>query len=189
MPEGGGRLPAKLRRGGRNGSQPVYSRALAERICARLATGESLRAICRDPGMPSEMAVRLWAMEDRGAETGAGFASLYTRARELGCHSIAEEIIEISDEDPIGPDGYVDNGAIQRARHRTDSRRWFLSKLMPRQFGDKVTQEIVGNEDQPLITRIELVPVDPIRPKTIDHEPGRDDGSGDGSAIRGASKL
>lgn len=188
MADGGGKLPS--RRGGRNGATPVYSRALAERICARLATGESLRAICRDPGMPSEMAVRLWAIEDKGAETGAGFASQYTRARELGCHSIAEEIIEISDEEPVGPDGYVDNGAIQRARHRTDSRRWFLSKMMPRQFGDKVTQEIVGSEDQPIVARIELVPVDPKpQPKTIDHEPDRDDGLGDGSDITHPRKL
>jgi hypothetical protein len=43
-----------------------------------------------------------------------------------------------------------------------DSRRWFLSKAMPRKYGDKVTQELVGNLDAPIVTRIELVPVAPI---------------------------
>lgn len=165
------------RRGGRNGSTPVYTKAIADEICDRLSRGESLRSICRDAHMPSEMAVRLWAMD--GEEAREGFASRYARARQLGFDSIAEEILDISDENPVGPDGYVDNGAIQRARHRTDSRRWYLSKLLPSKFGDKVTQEIVGNDEQPLITRIELVPVDPRPARTIDHEPGRVDGYDD----------
>ena len=33
--------------------------------------------------------------------------------------------------------------------------------MMPRQFGDKVTQEITGEDGSALITRIELVPVAP----------------------------
>ena len=35
---------------------------------------------------------------------------------------------------------------------------------MPKQYGDKVTQEIIGEDGSALITRIELVPVDP-RPR------------------------
>jgi hypothetical protein len=162
-------MPAKRKRGGRNGNGPVYSKAVVDEICNRLMQGESLRSICRDAHMPHEKAVRNWVI-DR-ADT---FGRQYTRARELGYQSIAEEIIEISDENPIGPDGYIDNGAIQRARLRTDSRRWFLSKMLPSQFGDKVTQEIVGDADQPIVTRIELVPVDPHPTKTIDHEPDRE---------------
>ena len=51
----------KLPRGGRNGNEPVYTEALAEEICDRLATGEPLNVICRDPHMPHEKAVRKWA--------------------------------------------------------------------------------------------------------------------------------
>ena len=39
----------------------LYTPALADTICKRIAEGESLRAICRDPGMPSEGTVRGWA--------------------------------------------------------------------------------------------------------------------------------
>jgi hypothetical protein len=92
-------------------------------------------------------------------DVAAKFASDYARAREIGYQKMAEEVIEISDEEVIGPDGYIDNGAVQRARLRAESRKWLLSKMLPKQFGDKVTQEITGDPDAPLVTRIELVPV------------------------------
>jgi hypothetical protein len=37
-----------------------YTEALAAVICQRVAAGESLAAICRDPGMPCREAVRAW---------------------------------------------------------------------------------------------------------------------------------
>ena len=55
----------------------------------------------------------------------------------------------------------------------SDNRKWLLSKMLPKQFGDRVTQEIVGGGDQPLITRIELVPV---APKPRPELPARDGG-------------
>ena len=151
-------MPVSLQStGGRNGSQKVFTEELFEEICDRLATGESLRGICRDPNMPDEKAVRKWLTKD-----AAHLGPQYALAREMGFDSIAEEVIEISDTPCLGPDGYVDNGAVQRARLMADSRRWFLSKAMPRKYGDKVTQELVGNLDAPIVTRIELVPVAPI---------------------------
>ena len=56
----------------------LYTPALADAICKRIAEGESLRAICRDPDMPSEGTVRDWAREDRD-----GFGARYRLAREL----------------------------------------------------------------------------------------------------------
>ena len=86
---------------------------------------------------------------------------------------MAEEILEIADDNYTGPDGRADNGAVQQARLRVDSRRWLLSKLMPRKYGDKITQEITGEEGGALITRIELVPV---APKPRPELPARDGG-------------
>jgi hypothetical protein len=151
-------LAEALQQGGRSG-QRVFSEELFEEICDRLATGQSLRAICRDPHMPDEKAA---------AELGPR----YTLAREMGMESLAEEVIEISDQPCVGPDGFVDNGAVQRARLMSDSRRWFLSKQMPKKYGDKVTQEITGEDGGALITRIELVPVDVARKPMIEHDDG-----------------
>jgi hypothetical protein len=114
--------------------------------------------------MPDEKAVRKWVTKE-----GANLGPQYALAREMGFDSLAEEVIEISDQPCIGPDGYVDNGAVQRARLMADSRRWFLSKAMPKKYGDKVTQEITGEDGGALITRIELVPVPP-KSRLIEHD-------------------
>jgi len=43
------------------GRRSSYTPEMADRICVRLGGGESLRAICRTPGMPSQRAVLGWA--------------------------------------------------------------------------------------------------------------------------------
>ena len=150
----------------KRGRPCTYSQEVADEICRRLAEGQTVEAICRDPRMPPASTVRLWAIDDRGGEeNGApGFAAAYARARSVGLQKMADELVEISDADYTGPDGSVDNAAVQQARLMSDNRKWLLSKMLPRQFGDKVTQELVGDADRPLVTRIELVAVDP-RPR------------------------
>ena len=51
----------------------------------------------------------------------------------------------------------------------SDNRKWLLSKMLPRRYGDKV--EISGDASAPLLTRIELVAVRPkLEPPTVDHK-------------------
>ena len=57
------------------------------------AGGETLRAICRDEGMPDERTVRRWALDDV-----EGFAGHYAKAREVGYQSLADELLEIADD-------------------------------------------------------------------------------------------
>jgi hypothetical protein len=148
-------------RGGRNGSQPVYTQAIADEICDRLEDGEPLNEICRSPGMPDPRAVRKW-VHDR-----PGFGPRYARAKSIGYERLAEDVLTISDSPCAGPNGYVDNAAVQRARLMVESRKWLLSKMLPKIYGDKI--ELSGDASAPLIQRIELVAV---RPKqvTIDHD-------------------
>jgi hypothetical protein len=152
---------AKLK--SRRGQQTKYTEAIADEICERLSNGESLIAICSSsPHLPSEFVVRQWALEDQAdkAGTGAGFASKYARARSVGYERLADEIIDISDA-PIMFEGRPDNALVQQARLRSDNRKWYLSKVLPKRFGDKVTQEITSDPNAPLLTRIELVAVQP----------------------------
>ena len=59
---------------------------------------------------------------------------------------------------------------VQHARLRSENRRWLLSKLAPKKYGDKIVQEITGDDGGALITRIELVPV-AARPRpVIEHD-------------------
>jgi hypothetical protein len=157
----------------KRGRPTVYTQAIADEICTRLAEGESLRDICSESRMPPESTVREWVDDDRGGdENGPGFAARYARARQHGYQRLADELIAISDADYTGPGGLVDNGAIQQARLKSDNRKWLLSKMLPKQFGDKVTQEITGDPNAPLVTRIELVPIVPQArlPKPEDDE-------------------
>ena len=78
------------------------------------------------------------------------FASQYARAREDQAEFYLDEIIAISDEsaqDKIAnEDGTerTDSEAIQRSKLKVDTRKWVMSKLAPKKYGDKIQQEIVG---------------------------------------------
>ena len=149
----------------KRGRPCTYTQEVGDEICRRLAEGDTVEAICRDPRMPPASTVRLWAADDRGSEeNGApGFAAAYARARSVGLQKLADELISISDADYTGPDGFVDNAAVQKARLMSDNRKWLLSKMLPKQFGDKVTQEITGEDGGAVITKIELIAIDPPR--------------------------
>ena len=129
------------------GRPSLYTPETAATICKALAEGQSLRSICKADDMPSEATVREWVVDDR-----EGFSSQYTRARDIGLDCVAEEVFEIADE---GSDH-------QRDRLRFDARRWYLSKLAPKRYGDKITQEHTGADGGPVqVQRIERVVVDP----------------------------
>lgn len=123
-------VPAPPKRTGRPSS---YSDATAAIICARLAEGEPLRAICADPGMPATASIFRWL------EGNEAFRERYARAREVQAHTIAERgFMEAMSAG--GPDGLD----AQSARIRFDAARWLAGKLAPKVYGDKVTQEHTG---------------------------------------------
>jgi hypothetical protein len=84
----------------KRGRQLTYDRETAHAICVRLARGETLRGICRDEEFPPESTVRTWALEDVD-----GFAARYTLARQLGLDSMADQLLEISDDGRNAPSG------------------------------------------------------------------------------------
>lgn len=118
------------------GRPTVYAPEIAAKIIARIAAGESLRKICAPPGMPSEATVRLWATEDRN-----GFSAQYTRAREAQMDALAEDILEIADDD---------DEDVNRARLRVDTRKWLMSKIAPKRFGEKRSHEVTGARGGPV---------------------------------------
>ncbi|HAD8110446.1 TPA_asm: DNA packaging protein [Salmonella enterica] len=119
-----------------------YTEELAEVICLRLAEGESLRSVCRDDGMPSKQAVLRWLARNES------FRAQYVRAKEEG----AEELFDIADDgtndwmEKLDKDGeaigYQLNGEhVQRSKLRIDTRKWYLSKIMPKKYGDRIQHE------------------------------------------------
>ncbi|CNL11001.1 Uncharacterised protein [Yersinia frederiksenii] len=123
-----------------------YTDELAEIICLRLAEGESLRSVCSDDGMPSKQAVLRWLARNEE------FRAQYVRAKEEGAEAIAEELFDIADDgandwmEKLDKDGecigYQLNGEhVQRSKLRIDTRKWYLSKIMPKKYGDKIQHE------------------------------------------------
>lgn len=56
----------------------------------------------------------------------------YARACDERTHLIFEEIIDITDEKMI------DQVEVQQARLKVDARKWMLSKMNPKKYGDKI---------------------------------------------------
>lgn len=144
------------------GRPSVYNQQIADEICERLSKGESLLSICRDERFPSDFTVRSWALSDR-----QGFSSQYTRARDLGLDAIADEVLSIADDG--SNDTYrddegnvkVDYDHIARSKLRFDARRWYLSKLAPKKYGDATMlkhADADGNTLKVEVTRVSDAP-------------------------------
>jgi hypothetical protein len=72
----------------KRGRPSAYTPELADLICRRLNEVESLRAICRSPGMPSAGAVLGWV------EKRPEFRRQYDLARRFAVETIADEMLE-----------------------------------------------------------------------------------------------
>lgn len=127
----------------------MYSEILAEHICSRIANGESLKKICRDDGFPDTSTVMKW-VNSPDEEARPGFQAQFLNARELGYHLMADEIIEISDNSSgdkkkrwvNGKEiDYIDHENIQRDALRVSSRKFILSKALPKIYGDSIKVE------------------------------------------------
>lgn len=121
-----------------------YNQDLVEKITERIADGESLRSICRDPEMPAKSSVFKWLSQNKD------FADQYARAREEQAETLALEIVEIADGDKQSDDTAV---MAARDRLRVDARKWVASKLKPKVYGDR--QVIAGDPEAPLVNATE----------------------------------
>lgn len=136
-----------------------YTAEIAVQICERLAEGATLRAICRDEGMPGETTVRRWALTDE-----QGFSAQYTRAREIGYHGMFDDIIEISDTPQSGVKTVrkatgvetTTGDMIEHRRLRVDSRKWALARALPKIYGDKLQVDATYHNDLSEISDAEI---------------------------------
>ncbi len=83
----------------------------------------------------------------------------YARARDERADRIFEEILEIADEsnkDTLITDNgiSINSEFVQRSKLRIDARKWYLSKMLPKKFGDKVENTIVGDNEKPIVINL-----------------------------------
>lgn len=122
------------------GRPSIYSEELAGEILKRMSEGEPLRQICRDEHMPHARRVHEWVTDNT-----EDFAQRYARACEARVETMADELMEIAD----GP--AIDVVDVQKNRLRIDTRKWLMSKMLPKKYGDKI--EHTGNVAVGLVVR------------------------------------
>lgn len=126
------------------GRSTEFDQGTADTICERLEDGESLRSICIDEGMPARSTIYKWA------EDIPEFSVQYAHAREEQAHKLFYEVISIADDgskDTKTVDGLdvIDHEAIQRSRLRVDARKWAVSKILPKVYGEKQEVAHIGD--------------------------------------------
>jgi len=128
-------------------SQPsLYTPELATEICERIATGETLRAICREAHMPSWVTVYAWR------KANPEFAARLAAARDLGADAIAEQALEIADTTKIGErteesdDGFktVREDMLGHRKLQIETRLKLLAVWFPRKYGQRIDMTTGG---------------------------------------------
>ena len=121
-------------------SPPVfYSKELAKKILERVAAGEFVLAILREPGMPSHGSIANWRA--RHPE----FEEAYRTARQSQAQVHAERGMAIAmNEDPKWR-----NKDPSDRRLAFNAMQWSAAKLDPKNWGDKTV--LSGDPDAPLL--------------------------------------
>jgi len=132
------------------GRPTIRTEANATEICERLAQTESLVDICKDAGMPSYRAVMKWLAED------PAFSQRYARAHKQQADYMAEDILRIADDSQN--DYFMDAAGkrivcqenIARSKLRVDTRKWLMTKLAPKKYGDRQQVDMTVETKPPL---------------------------------------
>lgn len=133
-----------------------YTIELAEEICRAIAEcTDGLQAICdRNPHFPTPQAIRGWKRKN------SEFNAMYVQAKQDQVDILVEEILQISDDKShdkiikINADGeeyeVCNTEYVNRSRLRVDTRKWMAAKLVPKIYGDRIQQEISGQDGKPI---------------------------------------
>ena len=91
------------------------------------------------------------------------FATQYTRARELGLDALADQVLEIADDQTLDPNS---------RRIMMDARRWYLSKLAPKRYGERTEHLLTVKHDASQLPTAELERIASQHTLTLDNDTG-----------------
>ena len=75
----------------------------------------------------------------RAVAASPALAEQYDRARAAVIERLADEIMELADAPvPVLDNGATDNALVRQRQLQVDTRKWFLSKLAPKVYGDRL---------------------------------------------------
>lgn len=161
---------------GAGGRPREYDRAhVQKQLCERVAAGELAKDVCFSFGLSPSTPFK-WAQED------PEFGKAYEQARIMQAHALAEGLIEIAEgrdeltelwetliemeEDELenmAPEkrrefiNRLRTGVIQRDTLRVNTGKWFVSKLAPKIYGDKLDLTSGGQPLPPQMVSVVFV--------------------------------
>lgn len=126
-------------------------------VLRRIENGESLRNVLIDMQIGSNTFSKWCDLSETNRLQ-------YARACELRAEKMFDDILAIADEtsgdikrDKDGNE-YLNQEFVQRSKLRIDARKWQLSKMFPKKYGDSV--KLTGDADNPIQSKltIEILP-------------------------------
>ena len=109
-------------------------RALLSQLAVDLmvSDGLSLRKACLKTGLDPARFLR-------AVDADPELAKQYDRARATMIERLADEVMELADA-PVAKldNGATDPGLVRHRQLQVDTRKWFLSKLAPKIYGDRL---------------------------------------------------
>lgn len=126
----------------KTGRPSDYNQEIATKICEQLSHGKSLRTVCLAEEMPSLQTVYNWFSKH------PDFVEQYARAKQESADALAEEVLDIADDMPkkiVGNDK-SDSARVMAERARIDTRKWLMSKMKPKKYGDKIDMTTNGKD-------------------------------------------
>lgn len=132
---------------------------IVNQVCGRILSGEAVRNIMKDSELPDFSTLLEWVSVDEVK------SKQYSRAMELRGELLFEEMIDICDDgsndwmERFNREGevvgwQVNGEHVQRSKLRVDTRKWYLSKLNPKKFGDKTDLTSGGEKLQTTIIHL-----------------------------------
>ena len=105
-----------------------------DKITDLIVSGRSLKSILRDKNMPGINTFFKWV------DSSEIKKNQYARAMELRAEMKFESIMEDYEEEPQrdSESGRIDSAWVALQRLKIDSKKWELSKLMPKKYGDRI---------------------------------------------------
>lgn len=128
-------------------SQCLYSDEVAAQILEHIEEGGTIASACELEGMPSPSTLRRWRKgKGKGQGVAEDFGERFDAALSIRLEGFVDDLLQIPrDIDTDSP------GELQRARLECENRKWLLSKMLRKQFGDRTAVDVGGQEENPLV--------------------------------------
>jgi hypothetical protein len=125
-------------------TQSAYTTELAAKFCAAVAEGDrSIRAICKQKGMPSKATVFRWLAENKE------FQAMYEAAKDEQADTFVDEVVEIADQCK------TTKSAVQKAKLQIYARIEAAQKMKPRKYGNRV--QLTGEGGEPIKMQVKTM--------------------------------